>query len=244
MHALGSEEIEFAVPVERCFDWETIALAELAGGRRRGRPKATPSVPRSSPPASTCSCRAALAARARAAILLHKGEAAAAVGPASDRGRGGGSGRRSTAGRLLAQLLGRALAAAGERSEAIEELREAERELDACGSVRERDAARRELRKLGVRREARGPAAGETGVDSLTKREREIAALVTDRMTNKEIAAELFLSEKTIESHLRNIFFKLGASSRVDVARAFEQRAASSDRRRGADSPSSATSRS
>ena len=73
------------------------------------------------------------------------------------------------------------------------------------------------------RREARGPAAGETGVDSLTKREREIAALVTDRMMNREIAAELFLSEKTIESHLRNIFFKLGASSRVDVARAFEQ---------------------
>ena len=116
------------------------------------------------------------------------------------------------------QLLGRALAAAGERSEAIEELREAERELDACGSLRERDATRRELRKLGARREARGPAAGETGIGSLTKREHEIAALVTDRMTNKEIAAELFLSEKTIESHLRNIFFKLGASSRVEVA--------------------------
>jgi len=38
---------------------------------------------------------------------------------------------------------------------------------------------------------------------------------------NTQIAAELFLSEKTIESHLRNIFFKLGAGSRVDVARAF-----------------------
>ena len=39
---------------------------------------------------------------------------------------------------------------------------------------RERDAARRELRKLGVRREARGPAAGESGIASLTKRELEI----------------------------------------------------------------------
>ena len=123
----------------------------------------------------------------------------------------------------MRQLLGRALAGAGERAEAIAELREAERELDGCGSLRERDAVRRELRKLGARREARGPAAGETGVASLTKREREIADLVTDRLTNKEIAAKLFLSEKTIESHLRNIFFKLGAASRVDVARAVER---------------------
>ena len=37
------------------------------------------------------------------------------------------------------------------------------------------------------------------------------------------MAAELFLSEKTIESHLRNIFVKLGASSRVEVAREVER---------------------
>ena len=42
-------------------------------------------------------------------------------------------------------------------------------------------------------------------------------------MTNKQIAAELFLSEKTIESHIRNIFIKLGASSRVEVAREMER---------------------
>ena len=60
-------------------------------------------------------------------------------------------------------------------------------------------------------------------MEALTKREREIAELVTDRKTNKEIAAELFLSEKTIESHLRNVFVKLGVSSRVEVARAVER---------------------
>jgi DNA-binding NarL/FixJ family response regulator len=59
-------------------------------------------------------------------------------------------------------------------------------------------------------------------VDSLTTRELEIADLVTDRRTNREIAATLYLSEKTIESHLRNIFVKLGVSSRVAVARAIE----------------------
>jgi DNA-binding CsgD family transcriptional regulator len=57
----------------------------------------------------------------------------------------------------------------------------------------------------------------------LTKRELEIATLATDRKTNREIAAALFLSGKTVESHMRNIFHKLGVSSRVEVARAVEQ---------------------
>ena len=49
-----------------------------------------------------------------------------------------------------------------------------------------------------------------------------MASLIRDRRTNKEIAGELFLSLKTVESHVRNIFGKLGVSSRVDIARALE----------------------
>jgi DNA-binding NarL/FixJ family response regulator len=87
-----------------------------------------------------------------------------------------------------------------------------------------RDEMRRELRKLGARAETRGRATAEdSGIEALTKRELEIAGLITDRMTNKQIASELFLSEKTIESHIRNIFIKVGASSRVEVARAIER---------------------
>ena len=83
---------------------------------------------------------------------------------------------------------------------------------------------RRELRRLGARAEPRGPASGaDGGVASLSRRERQIADLVTDRHTNREIAGTLFLSEKTVESHLRNIFVKLSVSSRVDVARAVER---------------------
>ena len=90
--------------------------------------------------------------------------------------------------------------------------------------MRVRDELRRELRKLGARAETRGPATvGGLRVAALTKRELEIAELVTDRRTNREIAALLFLSDKTVESHLRNIFVKLGVSSRVDVARAVER---------------------
>ena len=61
---------------------------------------------------------------------------------------------------------------------------------------------------------------GGSGLASLSGREREIAELVSRGRTNREIAAELFLSEKTIESHLTKVFAKLGVSGRVAVAEA------------------------
>ena len=112
--------------------------------------------------------------------------------------------------------------------EAIAVLRRAERELDACGSVRVRDGCAASY-GASVRAPSRGPAAPETArPDALSKRELEIAGLVTDRLTNREIAAALYLSDKTIESHLRNIFHKLGVTSRVEVARTVERERAAS----------------
>ena len=61
------------------------------------------------------------------------------------------------------------------------------------------------------------------GIETLTARELQVARLVVDRKTNSEIAAELFLSNKTVESHLRNIFRKLNVASRVELARAVER---------------------
>jgi DNA-binding CsgD family transcriptional regulator len=72
------------------------------------------------------------------------------------------------------------------------------------------------------RRTRRGTPSA-TGVASLTERERQVAALVVDRRTNPEIATELFLSRKTVETHLRNIFRKLDVASRVELARAVER---------------------
>jgi len=66
-------------------------------------------------------------------------------------------------------------------------------------------------------------AARRCSVDSLAERELQAARLVVDRKTNPQIAAALFLSQKTVETHLRNIFHKMGVYSRVDLARAVER---------------------
>ena len=93
------------------------------------------------------------------------------------------------------------------------------------GAQRYRLDAERELRKLGqaVPRRSSPGKRDEHGLASLSARELELARLVVDRKTNPEIAAALFLSQKTVESHLRNIFRKLDVGSRVELARAVER---------------------
>jgi ATP/maltotriose-dependent transcriptional regulator MalT len=165
-----------------------------------------------------------MARRARAAVALAAGdadraaEAALEAAAAADR-----VGARVAAARART-LAGQALIAADERDRAAVELEAAVAELDTCGAARYREEAERELRRLGKRySRRRTPGVEEEGLTSLTAREREVAELVRERRTNREIAAALFLSEKTVETHLRHIFGKLGVSSRASVARAVEK---------------------
>jgi DNA-binding NarL/FixJ family response regulator len=127
---------------------------------------------------------------------------------------------------LLAEPARRAgeLAAAGDHDAAVSMLEQIEDLCAARGAELLRKRATGELRRLGRGRHAR-PGRARTdapGLAALSAREREIAVLVRQRQTNPEIAAALFLSPKTVESHLRNIFRKLDVSSRVEVAQLVE----------------------
>jgi DNA-binding CsgD family transcriptional regulator len=124
-------------------------------------------------------------------------------------------------------LAGRALAAAGDRTGAIELLRLAHAGLDHCGAARYRKQAAGELRRLGHRVARVTPAAGQGELlDALSPREREVAGLAAAGMSNRDIAERLFLSPKTVESHLSRSYEKLGISSRAALAVAVERASA------------------
>ncbi len=63
-----------------------------------------------------------------------------------------------------------------------------------------------------------------SGTDGLSSRELEIAALVAEGRSNKQVGAALHLSEKTIENNLSRIYAKLGVRSRVELATAVATR--------------------
>jgi ATP/maltotriose-dependent transcriptional regulator MalT len=167
---------------------------------------------------------AAWADRAAAAVALSAGDPARAA----ERGLASAAAADNAGAPIEAALsriaAGRALAGAGQAGRAVAELQRAAAQLDACGARHYRDQAERELGKLGQRihRRTRPGTPGAAGIESLTERELQVARLAADRKTNPQIAAALFLSQKTIETHLRNIFHKTGVSSRVALARVIE----------------------
>jgi DNA-binding NarL/FixJ family response regulator len=167
----------------------------------------------------------AMARRARAAVLFDAGDAVGAAELALASAESGDGAGVVVEAALSRTLAGRALAEAGDRDRALAELEKAAATFESCGSERYRAEAERELRALGRpthRRTRPGKTDAVGGVESLTGRELQVARLVVDRLTNPEIAAELFLSLKTVETHMHNMFRKLGVASRVELARAVE----------------------
>jgi DNA-binding CsgD family transcriptional regulator len=152
--------------------------------------------------------------RARAAVRLALGDAVTAAALADEATQVAmAMGAVIDAGR--AQLLAaRALVESDDRKRAVGILETAEEVFATAGAECYRRQAVAELRRLGRRRPPR-TSEGTVGVASLTAREREIAALVVEGKTNREVATSCYISEKTVETHVAHIFAKLGVSTRT-----------------------------
>jgi DNA-binding NarL/FixJ family response regulator len=169
---------------------------------------------------------AARALQARAELELSSGEpatAAASAEQAAQAARVAGG----AVDQLEAELLrGRALLAGGHVQAAEAALQSAAAQAGRAGAIRLADAAARQLRRAGTRvsRRANAAAVAGKGWPALSPREREIVELVAKGRTNKEVAATLFLSEKTVENNLSRIYAKLGVRSRTELACAHDLR--------------------
>ncbi len=111
--------------------------------------------------------------------------------------------------------LGAALRRAHQRSEARRPLRAGLELARDCGAPRLADRARDELKAAG----GRPPRDGPGGPETLTASELRVARLAADGATNAEIAQELYVSLKTVETHLSNAYGKFGLSGRGSRAR-------------------------
>jgi predicted ATPase/DNA-binding CsgD family transcriptional regulator/DNA-binding XRE family transcriptional regulator len=108
--------------------------------------------------------------------------------------------------------LGRAAARLGRGDEAVRQLRVAEAVAQGIGNPQRQAEVRAALADIGE------TAAGALP-DGLTDRQAEVLALLAAGLSNKQIAAELFLSPATVERHLATVYRKLGIGSRVEATR-------------------------
>jgi DNA-binding CsgD family transcriptional regulator/tetratricopeptide (TPR) repeat protein len=149
-----------------------------------------------------------LGLEARSRALLSQGDAAERLYQEALR-RLGETGNRSALARAHL-VYGEWLRREGRRKDAREQLRTAHERLITMGAVAFADRAHRELLATGERVRKRT----DDTRDSLTAQESQIAGLAAAGRTNLEIGAELFLSSRTVEWHLRKVFTKLDITSR------------------------------
>jgi ATP/maltotriose-dependent transcriptional regulator MalT len=118
-------------------------------------------------------------------------------------------------------LYGEFLRRQGRRMDAREQLRTAHRMLEEMGMAAFAERARRELRATGETARKRTAQATRTAAASaaLTAQEAQVARLARDGLSNPEIGARLVISPRTAQYHLRNVFTKLGISSRSQLDR-------------------------
>ena len=114
---------------------------------------------------------------------------------------------------LFHHAYGRLLRNMGDRLHALEQLRTAHQLLERVGAEPFRARVVADLETCGIR------AVASEGASPVvfTDRESDVVALVAKGMTNREVATQLYVSDKAVEYHLRNIFGKLGIHSRREL---------------------------
>jgi DNA-binding NarL/FixJ family response regulator/tetratricopeptide (TPR) repeat protein len=215
---IGGADLPRADPWSRVGWYELLTRAELAAGRveaaaawaKRG---------------SAAAARLRLRGRSGLALLA-RAHAQAAQAPAEAFDLALAAQRAlTTAGMVLdaerARLIvGRALAARGKPDLAVAELRRAQAAFETRGARPLARLAATERRRLAAYAARSRVGTSGTGLGILTDREKQVAYLVAEGQTNRQIARQLQVTEKTVEMHLSKIFAKLEVSSRAAVASA------------------------
>jgi ATP/maltotriose-dependent transcriptional regulator MalT len=191
--------VEALVELGRAAEAESVLRWYAANAQRLGR----------------ASARAA-AARCGGLLAAAAGDSARAVAALETAlGHHGRAPQRLSRARTLLAL-GAALRRAKRKRPAREALEEALAVFEQAGAAVWAERTRAELARIS----GRAPSAG-----ALTPAEERVAALVAEGRTNREVAAALFVSDRTVEGHLSRIYRKLGVRSRTELARVLAGRA-------------------
>jgi ATP/maltotriose-dependent transcriptional regulator MalT len=195
--AAAPDDIEALVELGKIAEAEAVLAGLAAHVGRTGRPRAT---------SALCRCKALIAAV--------RGQLAAAAAHAQEAiERSGEQLEPLERGRALL-VIGQIQRRTKQRRAAREALEAARRLFEECGAPLWAERARAELLRIGGRAASR---------DELTRSERRVAELVAEGRTNREVAAELFVSVHTVEKALTHTYSKLGLRSRAELARRFAE---------------------
>ena len=115
--------------------------------------------------------------------------------------------------------LGRVHAETGDRQAAVARLRAAHALATEIGNPQRLAEAEAALAEVAGQDRAAGPRPTAPRPENLTVRQAEVLALLATGLSNKQIAAELYLSTATVERHLATVYRNLGLAGRVDAAR-------------------------
>ena len=209
LHAAGGPALPRLQTVDRAYGYELLATAAI----ERNDLRAARAWGRRAAPLQIHDMAAAAVERTLSRIDVATGHTESGVERAAvSAARALIAGGRLDAARARV-LEAAALAATGARASAVAGFRGAADEADLLGAAAVRSWSGRELRRLGRRLR---PSAG-SGWQALSEREQQIALLAGEGYSNRMIGQALFLSERTVQSHLSRALAALGATSRSGI---------------------------